>query len=528
MVGFNVENEESLNSMYICSHCSLLLRDPVQLTECGHRFCQSCINEQESDIITCSECRDKISRNKLIIDRGFKNDMQSLSIVCSLCSWTDILKNYQDHLDQIHPNPICKYCDEKFSSISDLDRHKQYNCEKITVYCPLKQFGCEEMILRINLCQHYLSEQHQKIFMNIVRHLTPILPNVMYKQSEISSQMTIDLSYTTENDRIQLEEFYEMINLLSGGIETLNDDIQRLFIESISHKNGLDPLTKDLSILKVSIEEQNNFLDGVKMNQQVLEQDLASMEQKINDMKTSSYDGTFVWKITNVQEKMINAQSERQTSIYSAAFYSSTTGYKMCTRLYLNGDGNARRTHMSLFFVLMRGQYDAILKFPFHYKVTFCLYDQSAQQRHLLDSFRPDIKSASFQRPRSDMNIASGIPKFVPLTFIQHDNNPYVRDDAMFIKVMIDFGDMPKTLLPYALSLNPGIPTEMQQNMIQQESERRQQQQIFTSSMAHAETDQSVNVNLQQTNTLLNIPTNIDNELSDPTNNTINQRCAGH
>jgi hypothetical protein len=149
----------------------------------------------------------------------------------------------------------------------------------------------------------------------------------------------------------------------------------------------------------------------------------------------------------------------------------------MRARLYPQGDGNARRTHMSLFFVLMRGQHDGILRFPFNFKVTFCLYDQTPNQRHIIDSFRPDTRSNSFQQPRSEMNIASGIPKFFPLAMIQQDNNPYVRDDTMFIKIMIDFGDMQKTLLPFALSLNPGLPTHVQQALIQQESERRAQQQ---------------------------------------------------
>jgi hypothetical protein len=191
---------------------------------------------------------------------------------------------------------------------------------------------------------------------------------------------------------------------------------------------------------------------------------------------------------------LADAQAERRTSIYSAPFYTSPTGYKMCARLYLYGDGNARRTHMSLFSVLMRGEYDAILKFPFHFKITFCLYDQTNQQRHIIDSFRPDTKSNSFQRPRSDMNIASGIPKFVPLSILQQEGNPYIRDDVMFIKVMVDFNDMPKALVPYALSLNPGLPTPMQQTMIQQEITRRQEQQSSTSSITNADTVQHATV----------------------------------
>ncbi|CAF1431527.1 unnamed protein product [Rotaria sordida] len=123
----------------------------------------------------------------------------------------------------------------------------------------------------------------------------------------------------------------------------------------------------------------------------------------------------------------------------------------------------------------MRGPNDAILKFPFNYKVTFCVYDQTPRHRHIIHSFQPDVKSHSFQRPRLEMNIASGIPEFFPLTMIQQEGDPYVRDDTMFIKVMVDFGDMPTTLLPYALSLNPGLPMHIQQLMIKQETERRAQ-----------------------------------------------------
>lgn len=52
-----------------------------------------------------------------------------------------------------------------------------------------------------------------------------------------------------------------------------------------------------------------------------------------------------------------------------AAFYTSRYGYKMCLRAYLNGDGTGRGTHLSLFFVLMRGPHDALLRWPFNQKV---------------------------------------------------------------------------------------------------------------------------------------------------------------
>ncbi|CAF2923810.1 unnamed protein product [Rotaria sp. Silwood2] len=172
----------------------------------------------------------------------------------------------------------------------------------------------------------------------------------------------------------------------------------------------------------------------------------------------------------------------------------------MCARLYLYGAGNSRPPTMSLFFVLMRGLHDSLLQFPFTYKVTFCLFDQTNEQQHIIDSFRPDSKSSSFQKPRCNMNIASGIPKFVSLDKIQQQNNRYIKDNTMFIKVMVDFVNLPKTMLSYAVSLNPGLPTHCQQQMINQEIERRaqlQSQKDSSSNVIAASGNLSINNQVQ-------------------------------
>ena len=40
---------------------------------------------------------------------------------------------------------------------------------------------------------------------------------------------------------------------------------------------------------------------------------------------------------------------------FSQPFYTSRDGYKMCCRIYLNGDGLGKGKYVSLFFVLMKG-----------------------------------------------------------------------------------------------------------------------------------------------------------------------------
>lgn len=57
------------------------------------------------------------------------------------------------------------------------------------------------------------------------------------------------------------------------------------------------------------------------------------------------------------------------SGFHVSAFYTAKYGYKLCLRLYLNGDGTGKRTHLSLFIVIMKGEYDALLPWPFRNKV---------------------------------------------------------------------------------------------------------------------------------------------------------------
>lgn len=112
-------------------------------------------------------------------------------------------------------------------------------------------------------------------------------------------------------------------------------------------------------------------------------------------------------------------------------------GYKMCVRIYLNGDGMGKGTHISLFFVIMRGNFDALLPWPFKQKVTFILIDQNHHQ-NVTDAFRPDPTSSSFKRPSSEMNIASGCPLLMPLSSLDDPAHGYVKDNTAYVKIIVN------------------------------------------------------------------------------------------
>ena len=151
--------------------------------------------------------------------------------------------------------------------------------------------------------EHYMSLEHQTAIMAFIRR-DPI--KNINDQHEGASGMDVDIHphTTTTNTNAQLEEISETIDVLDGGIQALSEDAQRLQSESLHLKSLLDELSKDVTKVKSSVEEQNTYLDGLKPNQEVLSQDIASLKQKVEDSQFVSYDGTFTWKIASFGEKM--------------------------------------------------------------------------------------------------------------------------------------------------------------------------------------------------------------------------------
>ena len=180
-------------------------------------------------------------------------------------------------------------------------------------------------------------------------------------------------------------------------------------------------------------------LDRAEHQLNLHEIQMSEQDVQIQMLEAISYNGDYVWKIDHFSRRYDESISGKTPSIYSPPFYVARFGYKVCARLYPNGDGSGKGTHLSMFLVIMRGEYDALLAWPFIQKVHFRLLDQDGI-RDVFDAFRPDPNCVSFKRPTSDMNVASGCPRFVSHSELRQGG--FVRDDTMFIKVTVDMVDL--------------------------------------------------------------------------------------
>lgn len=116
-------------------------------------------------------------------------------------------------------------------------------------------------------------------------------------------------------------------------------------------------------------------IQDLKRETQDLQTALATQKEMVEQVTANVYPsaGQFTWRIDNIREKITLAQSGDQAAsvMYSPSFYSLEGGYKLSLCIYPAGDNN--QGFLSLYFVVMKGQFDEILQWPFQKRVYLSL-----------------------------------------------------------------------------------------------------------------------------------------------------------
>ena len=232
-----------------------------------------------------------------------------------------------------------------------------------------------------------------------------------------------------------LTSLHEKVTKLQTDVTNIVDVVQRSSEKkepaissghTLSIRNGSTEIAQKVENLSVKTADLDHGLDRCLSS--CLDQEL-----RLQLLERATYDGVLLWKIDDFGRRRKEAVDGVTMSLYSIPFYTSRHGYKMCARVYLNGDGMGKGTHLSLFFVVMKGPFDALLSWPF-------IINQ-AGKKHVTDTFRPDSQSNSFQRPTlKEMNVASGCPMFIRLEHLL--NGGFVKDDCIFLRVVVDITDI--------------------------------------------------------------------------------------
>ena len=162
----------------------------------------------------------------------------------------------------------------------------------------------------------------------------------------------------------------------------------------------------------------------------------------------------FIWKTKPFSECFRQAKEVVKEMIESDPFYTGRYGYKLKVFAYpyYTGYFLPHAPQLSIGIVLMEGEYDNILTWPFSKKITFTVIDQNKdlkERQNHFDYLSPTKhkKLGSFfvpnlfsERPGEKMMTVEGeIPCFISQETLQ--TRPFIVNDTLFIQVDIEPDD---------------------------------------------------------------------------------------
>ena len=226
---------------------------------------------------------------------------------------------------------------------------------------------------------------------------------------------------------------------ISSTLKTVNETIQAVKKEVEILKD--EPGQSQVSVfgaggkLKRDVQDLKSRARGIDNKNQEVNKSMADLDLKVQFQENKTINGEFIWKIDKIDFRMAQAKSGKITVLHSVPCYTKQYEYKYCLRLYLQGDGMGRSTHVSLFFVVMKSEYDQLLTWPMQKRITFELINHVNEAENVIESFVSNPRSSSFQRPRSNMNVASGCPMFISLE--KFSSGGFIADNCAYIKATV-------------------------------------------------------------------------------------------
>ncbi|KAL9954676.1 hypothetical protein ACROYT_G042239 [Oculina patagonica] len=403
--GYDEDFVNAVEEDFQCLICHLPLKEPVQ-TRCGHRFCKECLEEHftrqglQNQPITCPADREALDQDRDVFpDKATERKILSLAIKCPNkgCGWTGELSNKKAHLAS---------CVFKLVSCTNKNCHMTVQRKNLKEHAAIT---CQWRILECDHCSEPHPECQMKDHTAECNKFPVSCPNSCgrsFPRETIPNHTKDDCPLT-----IVSCPYVEM------GCET---KVQRKQMES--HLQSAVRLHLDLACLK---------LNGTQKK-------LETTTKLVKKFNTRM----FIWKIDNFSEILRQAYTGEKNTIESAPFYTDRTesyGYKLNVKLYPNGEGSGENTHLSVYIVVMKGEHDAILPWPFKKKVKLTLIDQQenpVKRKNITDQFIPDDDPECFARPTQEQSSTGyGFHEFITPEKLY--SRRYLVDDTLFLQVEV-------------------------------------------------------------------------------------------
>ena len=248
--------------------------------------------------------------------------------------------------------------------------------------------------VKVSASQEKLNEQYQEQLVGCLQQIEAQMQMI----DQVNNEST-NMASTQNNIKMRLTEIHEQL----VGIQEVFADVQ---------------LVTDLNEIIAQIDQFFAVTESLYLI----------------ELHLMGSDDIFTWKVDSLL-----LLGDNLPTLYSDAFQSSRWGYRMRIGIAIKKDEQTQIRCVLVSFIIMRGEYDPILCWPFPYPITCCLVDLAGAKKHIVKSIQPDSQTAIFGKPSSDMNKPYYLVEFCPLDSLIDAQSRFIRDQSMFLRCHIDF-----------------------------------------------------------------------------------------
>ena len=331
-----------------CPICLHILKEPCLIScPCGQKICRECVEQIKEDDKPCPLCNK--SDFTYMRDYGLERYLKEFEVWCSNkekgCDWRGKLGEYEQHLN---PSP---------SSENQLT-----GCQFVEIEC---MQGCEEWFERRHISTHQTEQCTERPYScQYCKDYDSTFVEVTEVHYTDCGDYPVNCPNNCQEEPLKRQALESHLEN-DCPLETIDCLFQYAGCEAqFPHKDMPEHMKDTATHLTLPASVTHSL---VKENQQ--------LREEVDKLKVALTKHSGFPKVYHVKKT--------DNKVYLPGFHTYENGYKMCLKVYPNGCGDGKGTHVSIFTYLMKGSYDDHLKWPFRGEVTIKIVNQVGDHDHI-------------------------------------------------------------------------------------------------------------------------------------------------
>ncbi|XP_067868468.1 TNF receptor-associated factor 1-like isoform X2 [Heterodontus francisci] len=357
-------------------------------------------------------------------------------------------KSYKVKMDMQMSGQL-KVPDEKLDESDGKGFKKKNSCGFRVVGCRFKggkskiqEHEAVSVRQHLNLLMDEVMKLNQKaIPANLPPDMSRILTQLEAETSKVQLRVTAFQNDNQINELCkELQEFCKLMEETKRCVTIVETKLMDFDNRLSAVPREINKCSRIATTLNRQIEVNHQQVTDIEDKLTHFECRLHQTKQVIQDtaaqmmaLETMTQTGIFIWKIPQIKKRLQEAIDGTTPYLDSSEFYFCKYGYKMCLRIYLDGHEEARGTHISLYYILLKGQYDALTPWPYKENVKLALLNLRDRQQSMLKICIASAQDPALQRPVATMNAPLGFSMFVTSSEFNQRFSEFVDSDEMFV-----------------------------------------------------------------------------------------------